>query len=39
MNAALEAGADIAFLEAPQTLDELRSVPRQVKGPCLYNIV
>jgi 2-methylisocitrate lyase-like PEP mutase family enzyme len=39
MNAALAAGADIAFLEAPQTLDELRSVPRLVKGPCLYNVV
>lgn len=39
MNAALGAGADIAFLEAPQTLDELRAVPREVKGPCLYNIV
>lgn len=39
MNAALEAGADIAFLEAPQTMDELRAVPRLVKGPCLYNIV
>lgn len=39
MNAALEAGADIAFFEAPQTLDELRAVPRLVRGPCLYNVV
>lgn len=39
MNAALEAGADIAFLEAPQTMEELRAVPREVSGPCLYNIV
>ncbi len=39
MNAALEAGADIAFLEAPQTMDELRAVPRELNGPCLYNIV
>jgi 2-methylisocitrate lyase-like PEP mutase family enzyme len=38
-NAALEAGADIAFVEAPQTLDELRAVPRLVNGPCLYNLV
>src|SRR6202045_2124670 len=30
-NAALEAGADMAFVEAPQTLDEIAAVPRQVK--------
>jgi 2-methylisocitrate lyase-like PEP mutase family enzyme len=38
-NAAMEAGADIAFVEAPQTLDELRSVPKLVNGPCLFNLV
>lgn len=38
-NASLEAGADIVFLEAPQTLDELKAVPEQVKGPCLFNYV
>ena len=38
-NAALEAGADIAFLEAPQTPDEVRAVPKLVKGPCLFNLV
>jgi 2-methylisocitrate lyase-like PEP mutase family enzyme len=38
-NAALEAGADVAFVEAPQTLDEIAAVPRAVKGPCLLNIV
>ena len=38
-NAALDAGADIAFVEAPQTMDELKSVPRDVKGPCLFNYV
>src|SRR4029077_15903074 len=27
-NAALEAGADVAFVEAPQTLEEVLSVPR-----------
>src|SRR4029077_16526356 len=27
-NAALEAGADMAFVEAPQTLDEVAAVPR-----------
>lgn len=38
-NAALEAGADIAFVEAPQTLDEVNAVPELVKGPCLLNVV
>jgi 2-methylisocitrate lyase-like PEP mutase family enzyme len=39
MNAALEAGADMAFLEAPQTPEEVEAVPRLVKGPCLLNVV
>ena len=38
-NAALEAGADMAFLEAPQTMDEVAAVPRLVRGPCLLNVV
>jgi 2-methylisocitrate lyase-like PEP mutase family enzyme len=38
-NAALAVGADIAFVEAPQTLEELRAVPKLVSGPCLYNLV
>ena len=38
-NAALDAGADMAFVEAPETLDELAAVPRLVRGPCLLNIV
>jgi 2-methylisocitrate lyase-like PEP mutase family enzyme len=38
-NAALQAGADMVFLEAPQTLDEVAAVPRLVKGPCLLNVV
>ena len=38
-NAALEAGADIVFVEAPQTMDELKAVPRDVNGPCLFNYV
>jgi 2-methylisocitrate lyase-like PEP mutase family enzyme len=38
-NAMLEAGADVAFVEAPQTLDEVRAVPKLVKGPCLLNMV
>lgn len=38
-NAALAAGADLAFVEAPQTLEEVQAVPRLVKGPCLFNMV
>ena len=32
-NAALEAGADVAFLEAPQTIEEVQAAPREVSGP------
>jgi 2-methylisocitrate lyase-like PEP mutase family enzyme len=39
MNEALEAGADMAFLEAPQTIEEVEAVPKLVKGPCLLNVV
>ncbi len=39
MNAALAAGADMAFLEAPQTQAEVEAVPRLVNGPCLLNVV
>jgi 2-methylisocitrate lyase-like PEP mutase family enzyme len=38
-NAALEAGADVAFVEAPRTVEEVERVPREVKGPCLLNLV
>lgn len=38
-NRALDAGADVAFVEAPQTLDEMAEIPRRVHGPCLLNIV
>jgi 2-methylisocitrate lyase-like PEP mutase family enzyme len=36
---ALAAGADMIFLEAPQTMEEVQSVPRLVGGPCLLNMV
>jgi len=39
MNAALEAGADMAFLEAPQTSAEVEAIQRLIKGPCLINVV
>ncbi|AME26663.1 carboxyvinyl-carboxyphosphonate phosphorylmutase [Burkholderia sp. PAMC 26561] len=38
-NAALAAGADLAFVEAPRDLDEIAAIPRRVNGPCLFNIV
>ena len=38
-NAALEAGADVAFVEAAKDMEELVAIPKQVKGPCLLNVV
>lgn len=38
-NAALQAGADMAFIEATQTLEEVAAVPKRVQGPCLLNVV
>jgi 2-methylisocitrate lyase-like PEP mutase family enzyme len=38
VNAYLEAGADVGFVEAPQTVDELRIVGRSVQGPALVNV-
>ena len=36
-NAYLEAGADLAFVEGPTSVDEVRRVCREVKGPVFYN--
>ena len=38
-NAALRAGADIAFVEALQSLEEIAAAPKLVEGPCLLNVV
>ena len=38
-NASLEAGADMAFVEAMQTMEEVAAVPQRVKGPCVLNVV
>src|SRR5215475_5892622 len=38
VNAYLEAGADVGFVEAPQNAEELRIVGRSVKGPALVNV-
>jgi len=38
VNTYLEAGADVGFVEAPQNVDELRTVGRNVQGPALVNV-
>jgi 2-methylisocitrate lyase-like PEP mutase family enzyme len=38
-NASLEAGADMAFVEATQSVEEIAQVPKHVRGPCLLNVV
>jgi 2-methylisocitrate lyase-like PEP mutase family enzyme len=38
VNAYLEAGADVGFVEAPQNVEELRVVGRSVQGPALVNV-
>lgn len=37
--AALDCGADIAFVEATQSVEEAALVPRRVRGACLLNVV
>jgi 2-methylisocitrate lyase-like PEP mutase family enzyme len=39
VNAALEAGADVAFVEALTTMDQIEAVPTRVNGPCILNVV
>jgi 2,3-dimethylmalate lyase len=34
-----KAGADMVFVEAPETLDELRMIPKSVKAPAMVNLV
>jgi len=38
VNAYLEAGADVGFVEAPQTVEELRKVGRSLSKPALVNV-
>jgi 2-methylisocitrate lyase-like PEP mutase family enzyme len=38
-NAAIEAGADMAFVEAPRSIEEIAAIPKRVHGPCLLNVV
>ncbi len=39
VNAALDAGADIGFVEAPESMEEIEAIPKLVKGPCMINLV
>lgn len=38
MNAYLEAGADVGFVEAPRTEEQMAGIPGQLNGPALINI-
>jgi 2-methylisocitrate lyase-like PEP mutase family enzyme len=38
MNAYLDAGADLAFVEAPQSIDELAAIPKAVHKPAIANV-
>jgi 2-methylisocitrate lyase-like PEP mutase family enzyme len=38
VNAYLEAGADVGFVEAPQNVDEMRLAGRSLRGPSLVNV-
>jgi 2-methylisocitrate lyase-like PEP mutase family enzyme len=38
MNAYLEAGADVGFVEAPQNAEEMARIPRSIGKPALVNI-
>lgn len=37
-NAYLQAGADMAFLEGPANVEEVRTMCREIDGPILYNM-
>src|SRR5437870_7526454 len=39
VNRCCEAGADIAFIEAPQSLAELEAIPKRVKYPLFVNML
>ena len=38
MNAYLEAGADVGFVEAPQSVEEMARIPKSIAKPALVNI-
>jgi len=38
-NAALDVGADLALVEAPESIHQIEEIPRRVKGPCVLNML
>jgi 2-methylisocitrate lyase-like PEP mutase family enzyme len=38
MNAYLEAGADVGFVEAPQSVEELSAIPKAIGKPAMANV-
>ncbi|MFP5229403.1 MAG: oxaloacetate decarboxylase [Acidobacteriota bacterium] len=38
-NAALEVGADLALVEAPESAQQMEEIPRRVYGPCVLNLL
>ena len=38
-NEALEVGADLALVEAPESMQQLEQVPSRVNGPCVLNML
>lgn len=38
-NAYADAGADVVFVEAPRTIEQMTQIPKLVKVPCLVNLV
>jgi 2-methylisocitrate lyase-like PEP mutase family enzyme len=39
VNRCAEVGADVAFIEAPQTVEQLREIPRRVRLPAFVNML
>lgn len=39
VTAYVEAGADLVFVEAPETLDDVAAIPGRVPGPAVFNLV
>ncbi len=38
-NAALDVGADLALVEAPESMAQLEEIPMRVNGPCVLNML
>jgi 2-methylisocitrate lyase-like PEP mutase family enzyme len=39
VNEAIAVGADVAFVEALESMEQVAQVPKEVIGPCLLNVV